>query len=339
MIGPGTVSLVGAGPGDPELITRRGYERLCSADVVVYDRLIDPRVLDAVPGHAECIFAGKAAGSAALDQRAIEDVLIDRARRGKRVVRLKGGDPFVFGRGGEEVEALARAGIRYEVVPGVSSALAAPAAAGIPVTHRELASSVTIVTGHEADVKERRGFPSQSISARGVVGAVPCACPPGRSTTVAPPSEHASPQPIPGGTESGQMDASARTGIAGGGTPGGRGLRNAPRTIHREEHLADEPGIDWDWLAHAPGTLVVLMGLERVEDICARLIAAGRDSRTPAAAVASGTLPAQQTVRSTLDRLAAAVAQAELCSPAVIVIGKVADFPAVLASTGLLRAV
>ena len=145
----GKVSIVGAGPGDPELITVRGLERVRRADVLVYDRLVDPRLVAEAPAGAERIFAGKAAGYAALDQRAIEALLIERARAGRRVVRLKGGDPFVFGRGGEEVAALVAAGIPVEVVPGVTSATAAPASAGIPVTHRALASSVTIVTGHE----------------------------------------------------------------------------------------------------------------------------------------------------------------------------------------------
>src|SRR5437016_4536468 len=120
----GFVSIVGGGPGDPELITRRGHARLRNAEVVVYDRLLDPRLLEDVPPDAERIFAGKAAGSAALSQRAIEAVLVERARAGKRVVRLKGGDPFLFGRGGEEVEALSAAGIDYEVVPGITSAIA-----------------------------------------------------------------------------------------------------------------------------------------------------------------------------------------------------------------------
>jgi uroporphyrin-III C-methyltransferase len=152
----GSVSIVGAGPGDPELITVRGLQRIRSADVLVYDRLVDPALVAEAPPQAERVFAGKAAGFAALDQRAIEALLIERARGGRRVVRLKGGDPFVFGRGGEEVAALVAAGIPVEVVPGLSSATAVPAGAGIPVTHRALASSVTIVTGHEDPGKEQQ---------------------------------------------------------------------------------------------------------------------------------------------------------------------------------------
>lgn len=149
----GTVYLVGAGPGDPELMTVRGLRLLRSADVVVYDRLAGAELLREVADHAERVYVGKAAGFAAMTQRSIESVLIDRARRGQTVVRLKGGDPFVFGRGGEEVEALDAAGIHWEIVPGISSALAAPALAGIPVTHRGLASSITVVTGHEDPTK------------------------------------------------------------------------------------------------------------------------------------------------------------------------------------------
>src|SRR5689334_3861611 len=153
MTGIGLVSLVGAGPGDPELITVRGLTRLRAAETLVYDRLVDPRLVAEAPADAERVFVGKAAGYAALEQDDIETLMIARARAGRRVVRLKGGDPFVFGRGGEEVEALVAAGVPVEVVPGITSAIAAPASAGIPVTHRGLASSVTIVTGHDAPDK------------------------------------------------------------------------------------------------------------------------------------------------------------------------------------------
>lgn len=245
--GRGMVSLVGAGPGDPELITLRGLRCLQAAEVVVFDRLIDPRLLDEVPRDAERIFVGKALGFAVMDQRSIEDVLIDRARSGKYVVRLKGGDPFVFGRGGEEVEALTSAGVDYEIVPGISSAIAVPASAGIPVTHRDLSSTVTVITGHEDPSKP-------------------------------------------------------------------------------------ESSVDWRWLAQSSGTLVILMGLERLDAICTRLLAEGCHPCTPAAAVSSGTLPNQRTVTSTLERLPSTVKHAQLRSPAVIVIGEVAAFPDTLAS-------
>jgi uroporphyrin-III C-methyltransferase len=234
----GMVSIVGAGPGDPELITVRGLERVRHAEVLVHDRLVHPQLVAEAPAWAERVYCGKAPGQAALEQRAIEALLVERARAGRRVVRLKGGDPFVFGRGGEEVAALVAAGIPVEVVPGVTSATAAAASAGIPITYRGLASAVTIVTGHEDPDKAQ-----------------------------------------------------------------------AP--------------LDWHWLAAASGTLVILMGLQRLEEICARLLAAGRDPRTPAAVIASGTLPEQRVVRAPLARLAQRAAAAQLASPALIVIGDV----------------
>jgi uroporphyrin-III C-methyltransferase len=145
----GRVFLVGAGPGDPELVTLKGLHILRRADVVIYDRLICPDLLDEAPPQAERVFVGKESGHHSMKQEEINALLIKLAQQGNLVVRLKGGDPFVFGRGGEEASALAHAGIPFEVVPGVSSAIAVPAYAGIPVTHRNLASSVTIVTGHE----------------------------------------------------------------------------------------------------------------------------------------------------------------------------------------------
>src|SRR2546428_4476094 len=142
------VYLVGAGPGDPGLITVAGLQRLKEADAVVYDRLVNEALLKEVRPDAELIFVGKVAGESH-DQEAINRLLIEKAREGKQVVRLKGGDPFVFGRGGEEAEALREAGIPFEVVPGVTSAVAVPAYAGIPVTHRGLASTFAVITGHE----------------------------------------------------------------------------------------------------------------------------------------------------------------------------------------------
>ena len=150
---PGVVYLVGAGPGDPGLITVKGLEILRSADVVVYDCLVAASLVAEAPPTAERVFVGKRphGGGAGLEQDDINALLVERARRGLTVVRLKGGDPFVFGRGAEECEALHVAGVPFHVVPGVTSAIAAPAAAGIPVTHRRLASAFAVVTGHECD--------------------------------------------------------------------------------------------------------------------------------------------------------------------------------------------
>ncbi|MGE3179895.1 MAG: uroporphyrinogen-III C-methyltransferase [Vicinamibacterales bacterium] len=144
----GHVSLVGAGPGDPDLLTRRAVARLRAADLVLYDALVGDEVLR-LARRAQRFFVGKRAGRHALAQTAIHALMIRAARRGKRVVRLKGGDPFVFGRGGEEALALREAGVPFDIVPGVSSLVAGPALAGIPVTHRGLATSVLFVTGHD----------------------------------------------------------------------------------------------------------------------------------------------------------------------------------------------
>ena len=146
----GIVYLVGAGPGDPKLITMRGAEILTLADVVVYDRLAAPELLDLAPPNAERVYVGKEPGRPAMPQERIDALLVDRARTGATVVRLKGGDPFVFGRGGEEALACAHAGVPFEVVPGVTAAVAAPAAAGIPVTHRGVARSFAVVTASTA---------------------------------------------------------------------------------------------------------------------------------------------------------------------------------------------
>ncbi len=150
----GRVYLIGAGPGDPGLLTLRGKALLARADVVVYDYLVSPRLLEYAPARAERIYVGKRAGAHTLSQEEINRLLVERARSGAAVARLKGGDPFVFGRGGEEALALSDASILFEVVPGVTSGIAAPAYAGIPVTHRQLASGVGLLTGHETPEKD-----------------------------------------------------------------------------------------------------------------------------------------------------------------------------------------
>jgi len=231
----GTVYLVGAGPGDPGLITTRGLELLRSADVVVYDRLVSPALVAEAPASAERVFVGKHPNDTATRQQDINALLVDRARRGRTVIRLKGGDSFVFGRGAEECEALRAAGVPFQVIPGVTSATAVPAAAGIPVTHRRVASAFAVVAGHECE---------------------------GRSD------------------------------------------------------------LDWDALARVP-TLVVLMGLSALPDIVARLRAQGMAPDTPAAVIASGTLPEQRTVVGTLADIADLAAAAALAPPAIVVIGEV----------------
>lgn len=154
MNGAGKVYLVGAGPGDPGLLTRRGAELLGSADVVVYDALVNGELLRLAPKGAEVIYGGKRSRDHAIPQEELNQLLVRKAKEGKRVVRLKGGDPYIFGRGGEEAEELAKEGISFEVVPGVSSIVAAPNYAGIPLTHRDHCSSFTVFTGHEDPTKE-----------------------------------------------------------------------------------------------------------------------------------------------------------------------------------------
>jgi uroporphyrinogen III methyltransferase/synthase len=147
----GRVFLVGAGPGDPGLLTLRAAELLATADFVAIDALVSKEIAALIPSSAEVVYVGKRSSNHAVPQSEINQLLIEHAQDGKRVVRLKGGDPFVFGRGGEEAEELMDAGIPMEIVPGISSSIAGPAYAGIPVTHRDYATSVTLVTGHESD--------------------------------------------------------------------------------------------------------------------------------------------------------------------------------------------
>jgi uroporphyrin-III C-methyltransferase/precorrin-2 dehydrogenase/sirohydrochlorin ferrochelatase len=237
----GSVALVGGGPGDPELITVRGRRLVATADVVVVDRLAPRALLENLAPDVEVIDCGKSAHRHNLTQDEINAVIIERARAGKRVVRLKGGDPFVFGRGGEEWLACVAAGVAVSVVPGLSSALAGPASASIPLTHRGVAADFTVVSGH---------------------------LDPGRAA--------------------GQ-------------------------------------GVDWPGLASGAGTLVLLMSMDRLDLIAAELIKHGRSPTTPSAVVHRATLPGERIVRAPLRDLAAAVADAGIGAPAVIVIGDVVD--------------
>jgi uroporphyrin-III C-methyltransferase len=151
----GKVYLVGAGPGDPKLLTVKAIELLKEADVVIYDRLVGEQILSLAPEKAEKIYVGKRTGDHEVPQNKITELIIEKAQAGGKIVRLKGGDPFVFGRGGEEAEALVEKGIEFEVVPGISSSIAAPIYAGIPLTHRDYAASVAIITGHRAGDGEK----------------------------------------------------------------------------------------------------------------------------------------------------------------------------------------
>jgi uroporphyrinogen III methyltransferase/synthase len=235
----GVVYLVGAGPGDPGLMTRRSLELIADADAIYYDRLIPPGALDGAREDAELVYVGKQPGVPSVPQDEIGERLIEAGRAGKSVVRLKGGDPFVFGRGGEEGEALREAGVEFEVVPGVTAGVAATAYAGIPVTHRDDASAVAFVTGHEDPEKA-------------------------------------------------------------------------------------ETALDWDALAAFPGTLVFYMGVKRLGENAAALIASGRDAGEPAAAIERGTWAGQRTVTATLGTIAQAVEREAIKAPALIVVGAVA---------------
>lgn len=234
----GKVYLVGAGPGDPELITRRGARRLAEADLVLYDALVHPDLLSHCRAGAELVFVGKRAGRARARQDEIHRRMLEAARAGRTVVRLKGGDPYLFGRGSEEAEELARAGIPFEVVPGVPSPIAASAYAGISLSHRELASSVAYVTA----------------------------------------------------TESVEKDASAH---------------------------------DWRKLATATQTLVIFMGMRKLDSLMHLLIEHGRAPDCPAAVVQWASLPTQRTVVGTVSTIAQAARDADIGMPALTIVGEV----------------
>lgn len=231
----GKVYLVGAGPGDPELLTLKAARLLREADVVLYDRLLSPKIIEGLT--AELIDVGKSAGRHKMTQDEINRLLVEKGLAGGTIVRLKGGDPYVFGRGGEEALALKSAGIPFELVPGVTSAVAVPEMAGIPVTHRGVSTAFTVVTGHEEPGKDKN--------------------------------------------------------------------------------------LDWSILAHLGGTLVVLMGVARLDENIAMLIAAGGDPLTPAAVIEKGGWPEQRTVKGTLGDIADLAKKAGVEPPAILVVGDV----------------
>ncbi|VVD60236.1 uroporphyrinogen-III C-methyltransferase [Pandoraea capi] len=227
--------LIGAGPGDPELITVKAMRALGQADVVLVDDLVNPGILAMAAPHAQIVYVGKRGGHASTPQREIIALMLSHLRAGRSVARLKGGDPFVFGRGGEELQALQAAGVPVEILGGITAGIAAPTTLGIPVTHRGLAQGVIFVTGHSAG--------------------------------------------------------------------------------------EDEP--DWRALAATGLTLVIYMGIRRLQDITDQLQQAGMSPDTPCAAIESATLPAQRHVIATLHTLSAEVRAAAIGSPSIIVIGDV----------------
>jgi len=242
----GHVWLVGAGPGDPSLITVAGLEALRRADVVLYDRLAPQELLAEAPRDALLLDAGKSPDNQRMTQEQTNAALVEYGREGKRVVRLKGGDPFVFGRGGEEAMALAEAGVPCTVIPGITSAIGGLAAGGVPVTHRGIATSFTVVTGHEDPTKP-------------------------------------------------------------------------------------EAQVRWEYLARSAETLVILMGVERLEAIAQAILAGGREASTPAALVQEATTAHQRTVTGTLATIAEVARREEIRNPALFVVGAVAGLQPMLA--------
>lgn len=238
---PGTVYLVGAGPGDPELLTLRALRLMMEADAVVYDALIGPDILKLVAEGAERHYVGKKRAEHALPQEDIGALLVSLARQGKKVIRLKGGDPFIFGRGGEEAEALVAARVPFEVVPGITAAAGVGAYSGIPLTHRSFAQSVVFTSAYLKD---------------------------------------------------GDLD------------------------------------VDWAGLTRPNQTVVFYMGLSRLVELCAELVAHGLPPTTPAAAVRHGTLPDQEVVTADLATLPEAVTAAGLTPPAIIIVGEVVSLQA-----------
>ncbi len=236
----GQVILVGAGPGDPELLTVKGRKAIESAEVVVYDRLVGREILNLIPDSAERINVGKESSHHTVPQEEINQILLQKALEGKQVIRLKGGDPFLFGRGGEELELLSAHGVPFQEIPGITSAIAVPAYAGIPVTHRDCCSSLHIVTGHQ-----RAGTPLN---------------------------------------------------------------------------------INFEALVQTKGTLVFLMGVSALQEICKGLLCAGMSPDMPAAVIEKGTTPFQRSILAPLSALPETAKAAHVKSPAIIVVGKVCAY-------------
>jgi uroporphyrinogen III methyltransferase/synthase len=291
----GRVYLVGAGPGDPGLLTARAIELIAQADVILFDRLIPTEALEGAHPDVELLFVGKEGGGPSVPQERTEALMVQRAQEGRTVVRLKGGDPFVFGRGGEEALALRAAGVPFEVVPGVTAGVAAPAYAGIPVTHRGLSAAVALVTGHT-----RADGPSGEAGSGGAGSK-------GADT---------------GGERGGEgadTGAEAESGEAGSDDDRSAGHEDAA------DDAAEEIDLDWAGLAAFPGMLVFYMGVRQLPHIAASLIAAGRPASEPVAVVERGTLPDQRTVTGTLATIAERAREEQVRTPSITVVGAVAE--------------
>jgi len=236
----GKVFIVGAGPGDPKLITLKAVESIKSADIVLYDRLVSKKIVAMIPKRAEKMYVGRDVGDDYKHQDTTNDMMVKFAKKNKNVVRLKGGDPFIFGRGGEEAEFLRKHKVKYEIIPGITSGIGSAEYSGIPLTHREYASSVVFVTGHE-DAKKSEGV------------------------------------------------------------------------------------VDWKRLAKAVDTIVIMMGLSRLEIISKKLISGGLSKNTPVAVIQNGTTDEHRMIKGTLGNISKKVSDEKIKPPSIIVVGKVVN--------------
>ena len=236
----GKVYLVGAGPGDSKLITLRAIELLQKADVVLYDRLVSKKIISMIPKSAEKVYVGRAVGDDTTHQNTTNDLMVKSAKSSKHVVRLKGGDPIIFGRGGEEAEFLKDHKIKYEIIPGITSGIGSATYSGIPLTHRKYASSVVFVTGHEDPEKKNEV-------------------------------------------------------------------------------------VKWKRLAKSVDTIVIMMGLSRINVICKQLIDGGMDKTTPVAVIQNGTTSKHRMIKGNLSNIAKKVKENKITPPTNIIIGKVVD--------------
>ena len=236
----GKVYLVGAGPGDPKLITLRAVDLIKKADVVLYDRLVSKKILDMIPKRAVSIYVGRAVGDDTTHQETTNELMVKYAKLKKSVVRLKGGDPIIFGRGGEEAEVLKSFNVKYEIIPGITSGIGSATYAGIPLTHRQFASSVVFVTGHEDPEKK---------------------------------------------TET----------------------------------------VKWKKLAKSVDTIVIMMGLSRIDIISKKLIDGGMDKDMPVAVIQNGTTPQQKMIKGTISNITNKIKRNKIKPPTNIIIGRVVD--------------
>lgn len=236
----GKVFIVGAGPGDPKLITLKAVESIKSADIVLYDRLVSKKIVAMIPKRAEKMYVGRDVGDDYKHQDTTNDMMVKFAKKNKNVVRLKGGDPFIFGRGGEEAEFLRKHKVKYEIIPGITSGIGSAEYSGIPLTHRKFASSVVFVTGHE-DAKKSEGV------------------------------------------------------------------------------------VDWKKLAKAVDTIVIMMGLSRIDIISKKLISGGLGKNTPVAVIQNGTTDEHRMIKGTLSNISKKISEAKIKPPSIIVVGKVVN--------------